>query len=85
MDIQGAELDVLQGGENVLSSVLAMVLEAEFVPLYKGQPLYGDLDAFLRRRDFRDVRPLESGPAAHRKPAAGSGITLQWLHKRRLH
>ncbi len=52
MDIQGAELDVLQGGSNVLSSVLALVVEVEFVPLYKGQPLYGDIDAHLRERDF---------------------------------
>jgi FkbM family methyltransferase len=52
MDIQGAELDVLQGAPATLSSVLAIVTEVEFVPLYKEQPLYGDVDAFLRERDF---------------------------------
>ena len=52
MDIQGAELDVLQGASATLPSVLAIVSEVEFVPLYKGQPLYGDVDAFLRERDF---------------------------------
>ena len=52
IDIQGAELDALRGGASVLSSVLALVLEAEFVPMYKKQPLLSDLDAYLRERDF---------------------------------
>jgi FkbM family methyltransferase len=52
MDIQGAELDVLKGGDATLPSVLAVVCEVEFVPLYKGQPLYGDIDAHLRSRGF---------------------------------
>ena len=52
MDLQGAELEVLQGGAATLSSVLAIVSEVEFVPIYRGQPLYGDIDAFLRERDF---------------------------------
>jgi FkbM family methyltransferase len=71
MDIQGAELDVLQGAGPVLSAVLALVLEVEFVPLYKEQPLYGDVDAHLRERDFmlhkflgfggRGMKPLTHG------------------------
>jgi FkbM family methyltransferase len=74
MDIQGAELDVLKGGEAVLPSVLAVVCEVEFVPLYKGQPLYGDVDAYMRGRGFmlhtfvgfagRVMKPL----AAHGTP-----------------
>jgi len=72
MDIQGAELDVLQGGTATLSSVLALVTEVEFVPLYKGQPLYGDIDAWLRDRDFTLHRFLTiSGRAM--KPLARDG------------
>jgi FkbM family methyltransferase len=52
MDIQGAELDVLQGGAATLHGVLAIVCEVEFVPVYKDQPLYGDIDAHLRRHGF---------------------------------
>ena len=52
MDIQGAELDVLQGAARVLQDVVAIVSEVEFVPLYVGQPLYGDVDAFLREQGF---------------------------------
>ena len=61
MDIQGAELDVLQGGSATLSSVLAIVTEINFVPLYKGQPLYGDIDTYLRERDFMFHRFLGFG------------------------
>ena len=49
IDIQGAELDVFQGGISTLRNLLFVVCEVEFVPLYHGQPLFGDVDAWLRR------------------------------------
>lgn len=52
LDIQGAELEVLRGGTGVLGDILMMISEVEFVPLYRGQPLYGDVDAFLRSHGF---------------------------------
>ncbi|HEX2826750.1 MAG TPA: FkbM family methyltransferase [Burkholderiales bacterium] len=52
LDIQGAELEVLEGGSGTLERVLAVVSEVMFVPLYKNQPLYGDIDAYLRRQGF---------------------------------
>ena len=52
MDVQGAELDVLQGGSAALATVLAVVCEVEFVPLYKNQPLFGDVDAHMRGKGF---------------------------------
>jgi len=53
IDVQGAELEVFQGGTQVLKSVLGIVTEVEFVPLYKNQPLYGDIDRFLNEQGFR--------------------------------
>lgn len=47
IDIQGAELDVFKGGVSVLKGVLGIVSEVEFVPLYSGQPLFGDVSAYL--------------------------------------
>ena len=47
IDVQGAELDVFKGGTNILSDVLAIVSEVEFVPLYIDQPLFGDVSGFL--------------------------------------
>ncbi len=52
VDVQGAELDVMKSGELALASCLAIHTEVEFVPLYKNQPLYGDVDAYLRGRGF---------------------------------
>ncbi len=47
IDIQGAELDVFKGGAETLKSVVGIVSEVEFVPLYLHQPLFGDVSTFL--------------------------------------
>jgi FkbM family methyltransferase len=52
LDTQGSELDVLRGAERVLESVAVVQTEVEFNPLYAGQPLFGDVDRFLRERGF---------------------------------
>jgi FkbM family methyltransferase len=52
IDVQGAELEIFQGGANLLRTVSCIVSEVEFVPLYKDQPLFGDVDAFLRGQGF---------------------------------
>jgi hypothetical protein len=36
----------------VLADALVVETEAEFVPLYRGQPLFGDLQVFLRDQGF---------------------------------
>jgi len=52
LDIQGAELAALQGAGAYLQDTLCVQTEVEFVPLYQGQPLFGDIDAFLRSQGF---------------------------------
>jgi FkbM family methyltransferase len=52
IDIQGAELDVFQGGIETLKNVVAIVSEVEFIPLYAKQPLFGDVSAFLIKNGF---------------------------------
>lgn len=52
LDIQGAELEAFQGGVRSLKNVLAIISEVEFVPMYVDQPLFGDVDAFLRQQGF---------------------------------
>jgi FkbM family methyltransferase len=48
IDTQGAEYDILRGGQKVVSgNVLAVYCEVEFVPLYQGQKLFGDVTALL--------------------------------------
>jgi hypothetical protein len=52
IDVQGAELEVFRGGEQVLKNVMAIVSEVEFQPIYVGQPLYEDVSAHLRTQGF---------------------------------
>lgn len=52
LDTQGSELGVLQGSSETLASVLMIEVEVEFNEIYHGQPLFGDVDRFLRERGF---------------------------------
>jgi FkbM family methyltransferase len=49
MDIQGGELSALKGAQSLLevSRIQLLALEVEFKPLYRGQPLFWDICAFL--------------------------------------
>tara|TARA_B110000003_G_scaffold182730_1_gene181807 strand:- start:1350 stop:2375 length:1026 start_codon:yes stop_codon:yes gene_type:complete len=49
IDIQGGELAVLEGGLNYIkSNVIGLELEVEFVQLYENQPLFAEIDIFVR-------------------------------------
>lgn len=52
IDVQGAELDVLRGMERLLTNTLVVECEVEFLQLYKDQPLFGDIDRFMRAHGF---------------------------------
>jgi protein O-GlcNAc transferase len=52
LDVQGAELMVLKGGERVLKDVSVIQVEVEFLELYENQPLFADVDRFLRSQGF---------------------------------
>jgi FkbM family methyltransferase len=52
MDIQGAELMALRHAEARLRDALVLHLEVEFMRLYKDQPLFTDVDLFLRQHGF---------------------------------
>ncbi|MCX7935938.1 MAG: FkbM family methyltransferase, partial [Planctomycetota bacterium] len=52
MDIQGAELDAIQGGRKTFAQAVVVETEVEFVPLYAEQPLFADVDTALRGLGF---------------------------------
>ena len=52
IDTQGTELEILMGGAEILRSVRCLEVEVEFNPIYLGQPVFSDVDAFLRRQGF---------------------------------
>ncbi len=66
LDTQGSELDVLRGGERTLARARLIEVEVEFNPIYRGQPLFGDVDRFLRDRGFVLWR---LGHLVHYRPA----------------
>ncbi len=52
MDLQGGELDVLEGGAQTLSQAVAVIPEVRFHQMYEGEPLWADLDRKLREMGF---------------------------------
>ncbi len=52
LDVQGAELEILSGGRNLLKKSLGLEIEVEFTELYIGQPLFADVDNFMRKEGF---------------------------------
>lgn len=53
LDIQGAELDALRGGEGIIrKGVLAVIIEVAFVQIYENAPLFSDIDVFMRNLGF---------------------------------
>ncbi|CAD5373635.1 hypothetical protein RA210_U40038 [Rubrivivax sp. A210] len=53
IDVQGAEAMVFDGAAARLRDCLAVWTEVEFVPLYKDQPLFGDIDRRLAAHGLR--------------------------------
>ena len=58
-DVQGYELKVLAGAENLMAHVDAVVLEQALERFYEGQPLFSETNDFLESRRWRLARPLD--------------------------
>ena len=68
LDIQGAELLALQHAEARLREAVVVQAEVEFLPMYVGQPLFSEIELFMRGRGYmfhrfytqisRVVRPM---------------------------
>lgn len=74
LDVQGAELLVLEHGMEKLADAVVVETEVEFVEIYRGQPLFGDIESFMRSKGFvlhkmidiagRNFRPISTGNPA---------------------
>ena len=72
IDVQGAELMVMENAIKTFSNVLILETEVEFVSIYKNQPLFGDIQKFLVGQGFimhkmvdiagRALRPINMEP-----------------------
>jgi FkbM family methyltransferase len=53
LDTQGTELNILKGaGKSLLPNILMVESEVEFQEMYENQPLFPELDIFLREHNF---------------------------------
>lgn len=53
LDTQGTELSILRGAEALLDSpIIGLEIEVEFIRLYEGQDLFGDVSAHLESKGF---------------------------------
>jgi len=53
LDTQGSELNILRGAEKTLrNDVMFVELEVQFLQIYEGAPLYGDVNSFLSSLGF---------------------------------
>lgn len=52
IDVQGYELEVLHGASTTLDKVWGCELEVSFFEIYEKQPLFAEVDQFMRSRGF---------------------------------
>lgn len=52
IDVQGAELEIFRNGVERLRDCLVIQTEVEFLPMYENQPLFSEVEMFLREQGF---------------------------------
>lgn len=52
MDVQGAELSILQNGRKKLIEAICIIPEARFFRIYKDEPMWSEIDIELRGQGF---------------------------------
>ena len=52
IDVQGYGLSVLKGSVGNLSNTIGLEVEVEFLEIYKNQPLFNEVDAFIQKHNF---------------------------------
>jgi FkbM family methyltransferase len=90
LDTQGSELDILIGAsERGLDTVIGIETEVEFLPLYQNQPLFTDVDLFLRGAgfelvDFVDLftrATVRFGMTGAKGYANAAAFVQAWIHR----
>lgn len=98
IDVQGSELAVFSNGLRVLADALVVQVEVNFLEQYEGEPMFADIDAFLRHQGFqyhtikghgyRPFAPLHNPRhphgAFHQQIWADAIYVRDWMHLGRL-
>lgn len=77
LDVQGYEKNVIEGSSAILQFVDIILLEISFVSLYENQPLFTELNEFLRTNGYEFVAPL-----SFHKGKANRIIEMDALYRR---
>jgi FkbM family methyltransferase len=64
LDVQGFELQVLRGADEILQSVEAVMMEVSLIEINKGAPLFAEVVGFMADRGFEVADIIE----IHRRP-----------------
>jgi len=81
VDVQGAEYHVFRGAQETLARTLCIFSEVEFVPIYKDQPLFADVDSLLRSKSFQFIDLYEHGYCRYQAFSdAPSSSALLWAN-----
>ncbi len=59
LDLQGFELEALKGATETLRRTHYALLETAFKPMYRGEPLFDEVYAFMHAAGFRFLRPVD--------------------------
>ncbi|MEM9754655.1 MAG: FkbM family methyltransferase [Pseudomonadota bacterium] len=83
MDVQGAEVEILETGTKRLSDAIAVITEVRFHRIYADEPMFGDQDQVLRAMGFRLYKFLFTKsamlPHAHEAKVQRKRMTSQLL------
>jgi FkbM family methyltransferase len=76
---QGTELKILKGAKRLLENNLVSVIKTEvaFIPVYKEQCLFGDVDIFLREHNMHFVDCMFYENAAYQKTKRQNHLQLK--------
>jgi len=53
LDVQGHELAVIKGMKDLINSVIGLEVEVSFIEIYKKQPLFSEVDNYLKNNGFQ--------------------------------
>ena len=74
IDVQGSELPIFRNALRALSTAVLIQTEVEFVELYRNQPMFADVDTFLRGNGFQFHTFYGFGGRAFKPLVAGGDI-----------
>jgi FkbM family methyltransferase len=86
VDTQGSEMAIIQGANDYLDNVIGLEVEAEFQLMYKGQPLFDEVNESIKQKGFNlaDVKKHYSTNIRTREKDLVSGDALYFKNPKQI-